>query len=64
MRTYDGIYSVITRRPALPIGTIWMKLEGIMLSKVKVKVLVAQSCPTLCDPMNCSPPGFSVPEIL
>ena len=22
--------------------------------------LVAQSCPTLCDPMNCSPPGFSV----
>ena len=22
--------------------------------------LVAQSCPTLCDPMNCSPPGSSV----
>ena len=21
-------------------------------------VLVAQSCPTLCDPMDCSPPGF------
>ena len=20
---------------------------------------VAQSCPTLCDPMDCSPPGFS-----
>ena len=60
VRTYDGIYSVITRRPALPIGTIWMKLEGIMLSKVKVKVLVAQSCPTLCDPMNCSPPGSFV----
>ena len=32
---------------------------------VKAKVLVAQSCPTLCDPMNCSPPaspsmGYSV----
>ena len=27
----------------------------------KVKVLVAQSCPTLCDPMDWSPPGFSVP---
>ena len=26
----------------------------------KVKVLVAQSCPTLCDPMDCSPPGSSV----
>ena len=22
--------------------------------------LVAKSCPTLCDPMNCSPPGSSV----
>ena len=26
-------------------------------------VLVAQSCPTLCDPMDCSPPGSSVHEI-
>ena len=24
------------------------------------KVLVAQLCLTLCDPMDCSPPGFSV----
>ena len=24
----------------------------------------AQSCPTLCDPMNCSPPGSSVQGIL
>ena len=24
--------------------------------EVKVKVLVTQSCPTLCDPMDCSPP--------
>ena len=29
----------------------------------KVKVLVAQ-CPTLCDPMDCSPPGSSVRGIL
>ena len=26
----------------------------------KYKVLVAQSCPTLCDPMNCSLPGSSL----
>ena len=26
----------------------------------KVKVLVAQSCPTLYHPMDCNPPGFSV----
>ena len=25
-----------------------------------VLCLVTQSCPTLCDPMNCSPPGSSV----
>ena len=24
------------------------------------RCLVTQSCPTLCDPMNCSPPGSSV----
>ena len=29
-----------------------------------VCVLVAQSCPTLCDPVDCSPPGSSVHEIL
>ena len=23
-----------------------------------------QSCPTLCNPTDCSPPGFSVPRIL
>ena len=27
-------------------------------------VLVTQSCPTLCDPMDCNPPGSSVYEIL
>ena len=27
---------------------------------MRVNVLIAQSCPTLCDPMACSPPGSSV----
>ena len=31
---------------------------------VKVKVLVAQSYPTLCNPTDCSPPGLSVHGIL
>ena len=31
--------------------------------KVKSESLVAQSCPTLCDPMDCSLPGSSVHEI-
>ena len=30
----------------------------------KVKVKVAQSCPALCDPMDCRPPGSSVHGIL
>ena len=35
-----------------------------MLRKVKVKGLVAPLCPTLCDPMDCSPPGSAVHGIL
>ena len=30
----------------------------------EVKVLVPQSCPTLCNPMDCSPPSSSVHGIL
>ena len=37
---------------------------GCQESERKVKVLVAQSCPTLCDPMDCSPPGSSVSGML
>ena len=33
-------------------------------SESKVKVLVAQLCPTLCKPMNCSPLDCSVHGIL
>ena len=29
-------------------------------SEREVKVLAAQSCPILCDPVDCSPPGSSV----
>ena len=29
-----------------------------------MKALIARSCPTLCDPMDCSPPGSSVHGIL
>ena len=31
--------------------------------KVNSESEVAQSCPTLRDPVDCSPPGFSVPGI-
>ena len=31
--------------------------------KVNIQSEVVQSCPTLSDPMDCSPPGSSVHEI-
>ena len=50
--------------------TIIVKLKASELLQIQdiadfllVLVLVAQSCPTLCDPMDCSPPGSSVHEI-
>ena len=33
-------------------------------TSLNMKVLVAQSCLTLCDPMDCSPPGSSVHGVL
>ena len=38
--------------------------DRLFLLSFKVCVLVAQSCPTLCDPLDCSPPGPSVHGIL
>ena len=35
-------------------------LSALMCVSVCVRS-VSQSCPTLCDPMDDSPPGFSVP---
>ena len=35
-----------------------------MPCSAKVKVLVPQSCPTLCDPVDCSQLGLSVRGIL
>ena len=39
---------------------LWVN-EG--LKKKKVKLLVTQSCQTLCDPMDCSSPGFFIDGI-
>ena len=41
---------------------IWKFLVCIILKPAAAKSL--QSCPTLCDPMDCSPPGSPVPGIL
>ena len=46
----------------IPLYRICMIIRQSHMSLVKV--LVAQLYPTLCDPMNRSPPGSSVHEIL
>ena len=47
-------YSAIQRNEVLIHAITWVTLENIMLSE-RSEVKVAQSCPTLCDPMDCSP---------
>ena len=41
-----------------------MKDKNHMIISLKVKVEIAQPCPTLCSFMNCSLPGFFVHGIL
>ena len=54
----------------LPICGLWeLKLNGIIFVKHLVYTATAaakslQLCPTLCDPIDGSPPGSSVPGIL
>ena len=38
--------------------------EDSIFNQKLSEALVTQSCPTLCNPMDCSPPGFSVHGIL
>ena len=40
------------------------RLSALTSTLFSAVVLVAQSCPTLCDPMDCSPPGSSVRGLL
>ena len=44
------------RRFLVDLGRI-CKIRQATFWKKEVKVLVTQSCPTLCNPMDCSPPG-------
>ena len=37
---------------------------NVLLDEICVSVKLLQSCPTLCDPMDCSFPGSSVHGIL
>ena len=43
---------------------VWQCSKKVKERKWKKESEVAQSCPTLCDPVDCSLPGSSVYEIL
>ena len=51
------------RSPALQADSLPTKPQGKPLIYTNVCVY-AKSCPTLCDPMDCSPPGSSIHGIL
>ena len=41
----------------------WLNAHGTLSQGILHVCSVVQSCPTLCDPMDCSPPGSSVRRI-
>ena len=47
-------------------GVLLIKLYTPCISSTKAAAVAKslQSCPTLCDPIDCSPPGFPIPGIL
>ena len=57
-------YSAIKKNEIMPFVTTWMDLEIIVLSEVAAAAKSLQSCPTLCDHIDGSPPGSPVPGIL
>ena len=56
---------MLTSSPRIP--QIWYLKQNWTSSRTKCIVfcgcLVAKSCPILCNPVDCSPPGSCVPEI-
>ena len=42
----------------------WNGFPSLLYLVKMLKVLVTQSCLTLCDPIDCSPPDFYAPGIL
>ena len=73
-------YSAIKKNAFKSVLVRWMKLEPVIQSEVSQKekhqysILThaaaataaksLQTCPTLCDPIDGSPPGSAVPGIL
>ena len=50
-------FQILEQQPSVTLGKIPSFLK-LFVQCMDAKVL--QSCPILCDSMDCSPPGFSV----
>ena len=53
--------------PAYSLEGLMLKLKLLYFGHLMLRAAAAkslQSCPTLCDPIDSSPPGFQVPGIL
>ena len=48
----------------LPIYSVHLFYDYYFSSAAAAAAKLLQSCPTLCDPVDSSPPGFIVPGIL
>ena len=51
----DGLETARTDNVHFKVLLKGKQIDRVAASKVKGKVLVAQLCPTLCDPMDCNP---------
>ena len=55
-----GVWGTMDTCICMPKSLCYAPETITLLTGYEIKVLVAQSCLTLCDPMNCSSPGSSV----
>ena len=60
----QGIFPTQGSNPSLLCLLHWQEGSLPLVPPGKPKMLISQSCLTLCDPMDCSPPGSSVHGIL
>ena len=66
--SYTYIYSFSDSCPILVVTEYWVEFP-VLYSRSLLSIYTAtakplQSCPTLCDPIDSSPPGSAVPGIL